>query len=297
MKLTERNFPKIELNEDQAGTMMMKFKVLALDGLPTGNNRVYSTPIVQKAVKKLQQKIERVGPAYGSSGHKKGGPELDDVSHIITKAEIKDGAVWVEAKVLPTQKGRNLQAILKGGGKLGVSIRGAGSTRTNEKGQEEVTEDYELLGADFCLDPSTQNFVSQKENVFESATILTPVDEELLDERFRQACVAGFRGTKEQYRKIFVERKQAALNAITESGPEDEPDPPAADDPEVPHEICEHVRQVLGENYSIMDVDEKEKIIYLFSSRTSEMGAIAYHESINGNAGIALEGDIDIFDV
>lgn len=287
MRLNEKNFPKIELTESDTGIMMMKFKVMSLDGLPTGNGRVYRTPIMQKAVENLNRRIAERGPAAGYSSHPRaGGGEVDDVAHIIQGASIKDGALWVETKILPTTHGKNLQAILKNGGKLGVSIRGQGSTKTNEKGLQEVGDDYEMLGVDFCLDPAANQFASAA-NVFESAA-LNEEDMEISDQRYQMARAAGFKGDKAAYLCIYAERKQKALSEVAfgenpSEGGDDEIAEPQSDD--LAKALNESIQEKLGGHYYLMDYEDG--VAAAFDLNKSEVSICNY--SINPDGTVSVD--------
>jgi hypothetical protein len=85
---------------------------------------------------------------------------LDRVSHMITKLEA-DGKNFVgEAKLLGTPMGEIAKALIKDGGKLGVSSRGMGSLESRG-GANYVKDDFYLAtAADIVADPSApQAFV------------------------------------------------------------------------------------------------------------------------------------------
>jgi hypothetical protein len=83
---------------------------------------------------------------------------LNRVAHIVTKLWLEDGKVFGEAEILDTDPGRNLQALLKAGCKVGVSSRGYGSTKPNDKGEDVVQEDYKLVTFDFVAEPAAGAF-------------------------------------------------------------------------------------------------------------------------------------------
>jgi hypothetical protein len=80
---------------------------------------------------------------------------LNRVSHIITGLQLgEDNVVIGEAEILDTERGKNLMAMLKAGCSVGVSSRGYGSTKPNDKGEEIVQEDYRLVTYDFVAEPA-----------------------------------------------------------------------------------------------------------------------------------------------
>ncbi len=204
MKLNETLLEKISVNEG-AGLTMMKFRFLYGGGIPTGNGNVYKASIIKSAVDNLNQRIEKAGPSYGMSGHKPDG-ELDAVSHLITKVETdKNGDAYATVKLLDTRAGKNLRAIIAGGGKLGVSARGHGSVKKDEKGHSVVGDDYRLDAVDFVMDPSVNGAWAGAENLFESAEILQPDAEEICALKYELAVRnSGYKGSYEDYKKNFA---------------------------------------------------------------------------------------------
>jgi len=82
---------------------------------------------------------------------------IRDTGAIIRGLRIEsDGKIWGKFQIIEdTDHGRNLAAILRAGGAVGVSSRGLGSTRPHhESGKELVGEDFRLVAFDFVLDPA-----------------------------------------------------------------------------------------------------------------------------------------------
>lgn len=224
MKIQETLFEKMDINE-ASGAMNMRFRFLYGNGLPTGNNRVYKAGVVKAAVEDLAKRIAKAGPAYGTAEHKPS-PELDQVAHLITGASVDEkGDAWATVKILGTRAGKNLQAILRGGGRLGVSPRGHGSTTKNEKGQEVVGGDYRLDSVDFVLNPSIdKNWVGQ-EHIFEGMAI-DEEHEDLARVRWQAAVRAGYRGELPDYlRDVYrplLERQKTEAQKLDENAVTDE---------------------------------------------------------------------------
>jgi len=97
-------------------------------GRKNQNGRLYGHDLIQREVARLQPSI-KAGSAIGNADHPAGAlSTLADASHIITKLELdKDGKGWMTAKILNTTKGKNVVEIIKAGGQLGISARGAGN--------------------------------------------------------------------------------------------------------------------------------------------------------------------------
>lgn len=130
------------------------------------NKRRYRRELLQREINRLQPQIEK-GAVYGATYHPRTGEaEIDDVSHVWEKVWMdKDGACYGEAKILPTQRGKNAQILIKHGGRIGLSSRGFGTTtqKTETIGGKtvsfnDVNDDYQLASpGDFVLTPSVLN--------------------------------------------------------------------------------------------------------------------------------------------
>jgi len=125
------------------------------------NGRVYPMNVLTKEVARYNKEFVAEGRAFGELGHPEGPTvNLDRVSHMITKLEA-DGKNFIgEAKLLSTPMGEIAKALIKDGGKLGVSSRGMGSLE-NRGGANYVKDDFYLAtAADIVADPSApQAFV------------------------------------------------------------------------------------------------------------------------------------------
>ncbi len=192
---------------DSDGAMILEFPFLVVDEA-TGNNRVYPRAVMEQALKTAQEKINKGFSFFSSDSHPASGMEVDKVSHLVTKVFLEKNRVMARISILPTTRGRNVQTIIKAGGKLGVSARGEGGT-VSENGKERVTS-YDFQGVDFCLNPAAGTYVG-KESLCESAPLdmdSQNLPDEILEARFYAARrEAGYRGTWEAYRKIARREK------------------------------------------------------------------------------------------
>jgi hypothetical protein len=163
----DRTSLSVVLEEKQKdGTIVFRAPALGLDDF-TKNGRKYPRKVVEAALAKIAQVDGRT--MYGSLGHKEK-MEIPDVAVINDRLWIDDKAnlLMVEGRILPNQKGNDLSAILKAGGKLGLSVKGAGSVKSVGEGRTEVTDDYRLLGIDFTMSPASPVATVNKSNLFES---------------------------------------------------------------------------------------------------------------------------------
>lgn len=122
---------------------------------PTANKRFYPEAIWESEFKRLGPQLTEK-KVLGELDHPSDGrTSLQRVSHVITNLRLKDGLVIGEAEILDTAKGRDLKAIFEAGIPVGISSRGYGSTKTDEKsGINIVQEDYRLVTFDFVAEPA-----------------------------------------------------------------------------------------------------------------------------------------------
>jgi len=146
---------------------------------PTANGRIYPTMIMSREVGRLQERIEE-SSLYAAVDHPGDGKSrIRDTGAIIRGLRIEsDGTIWGKFQIIEdTDHGRNLAAILRAGGSVGVSSRGLGSTRPHhESGQELVGEDFRLVSFDFVLDPAVSTaypkfFNEDTEGLAEDVTV------------------------------------------------------------------------------------------------------------------------------
>ena len=127
------------------------------------NGRMYPFSIMEREVKRYNENYITKGRALGELGHPEGPTvNLDRVSHKIVSLTC-EGNNWVgKAQILSTPMGKIAESLLKDGVCLGVSSRGIGSLRENNKGYKEVGEDFMLAtAADIVADPSAPDaFIS-----------------------------------------------------------------------------------------------------------------------------------------
>lgn len=164
MKLIAEQVQEVEyiLEEKEDGKKDMKIRGIFMQAdMKNRNGRVYPMDVLTKEVGRYNKEFVAEGRAFGELGHPEGPTvNLDRVSHMITKLEA-DGKNFIgEAKLLSTPMGEIAKALIKDGGKLGVSSRGMGSLE-NRSGANYVKDDFYLAtAADIVADPSApQAFV------------------------------------------------------------------------------------------------------------------------------------------
>ena len=169
------------------------------------NKRLYPKKVLEKSIKEAQEKIKNKS-FFGEVDHPRDGrATIKNTAALITKIEIMDdGGVFGEAEILDTDAGRNLKEILRAGGKIGISSRGNGSTKTEDiDGQsvEVVQEDYKLAGFDFVINPSVPE---------------ARVDTVIENKNKEDKMAVTIEELKKKYPDIFKEYDQVKEKEITE---------------------------------------------------------------------------------
>jgi len=158
MKLIREEIEKVEVITEGTG----KTQKLYIQGpflqaeCVNRNGRMYPFSIMEREVKRYSEQYVEKGRALGELGHPDGPTvNLDRVSHKIVSLTC-EGNNWIgKAQILATPMGKIAESLLKDGVCLGVSSRGIGSLRENNKGYKEVGEDFMLAtAADIVADPS-----------------------------------------------------------------------------------------------------------------------------------------------
>ena len=158
MKLIREEIEKVEVITEGVGKeqkLYIKGPFLQAECV-NRNGRMYPMSIMEKEVNRYYEQYVQKGRALGELGHPDGPTvNLDRVSHKIVSLNC-EGKNWVgKAQILSTPMGRIAESLLKDGVCLGVSSRGIGSLRENNKGYKEVGEDFMLAtAADIVADPS-----------------------------------------------------------------------------------------------------------------------------------------------
>jgi len=158
MKLIREEIEKVEvLTEGTGRDKKFYIKGIFLQSeCVNRNGRMYPFSIMEREVGRYNENYVKKGRALGELGHPDGPTvNLDRVSHKITEL-YQDGNNFVgKAQILSTPMGKIAESLLKDGVTLGVSSRGVGSLRENNKGFKEVGEDFMLAtAADIVADPS-----------------------------------------------------------------------------------------------------------------------------------------------
>jgi hypothetical protein len=123
------------------------------------NKRTYPKNVLSEAIKKHCDEFLIEGRALGELNHPDNGISsinLDRVSHKFTSVTNEGSDYITKAQVLDTPCGKIVQNLLEGGVKLGISSRGLGNIKQQEKGS--LVENLYLISlGDIVGDPSAPN--------------------------------------------------------------------------------------------------------------------------------------------
>lgn len=140
------------------------YAVLQKYGVPNKNGRIYPESVLKRENEKYQDIINK-GSALNELNHPTSSLiDLDRVSHTILetwwdgnilmgKLKLLTSPGWRKMGIVST-KGDQAAMLLSNGVTLGISSRGVGSLK-NEKGQNIVQDDFELVCFDLVSSPST----------------------------------------------------------------------------------------------------------------------------------------------
>ncbi len=124
-------------------------------GTKNGNGRVYRKETLQREVENYQNAI-RERRSLGELDHPDDSViNLKNSSHLVTKMWWDGDSVMGKIEVLDTPSGKILKELVKSGVKLGISSRGLGSTKSDNKGNTIVEDDFQLICFDMVSEPST----------------------------------------------------------------------------------------------------------------------------------------------
>ncbi len=178
------------------------------------NFRIYPLEILSREVDRLQSKISS-GQFLGQSDHSDSPATfLKDVSHVVTGLEMKGNNGYATIKILNTSAGKNVQEIIRGKGKIGISTRSVGSVDAKTG---IVQKDLRLLALDLVANPSVADATIGKENILEGIEFdedngdkeLEKEIDELEKESYLNAVNAGFVGSQKDWLQNVGSLKEA----------------------------------------------------------------------------------------
>ena len=165
MKLITEEVSQVKfITEGKGAKKKMYIEDVFLQGdIKNRNGRMYPVNTLAKEVGRYNESFVQKGRALGELGHPEGPTvNLDRVSHKITSLRQEGNNFIGKAQLLETPMGKIAKSLIAEGVTLGVSSRGVGSLREDNKGCKVVGEDFMLAtAADIVADPSAPDaFVS-----------------------------------------------------------------------------------------------------------------------------------------
>ena len=165
MKLITEEISSVKfITEGKGAKKKMYIEGVFLQGdIKNRNGRMYPVQTLAKEVGRYNESFVQKGRALGELGHPEGPTvNLDRVSHKITSLRQEGNNFIGKAQLLETPMGKIAKSLISEGVTLGVSSRGVGSLKEDNKGCKVVGEDFMLAtAADIVADPSAPDaFVS-----------------------------------------------------------------------------------------------------------------------------------------
>jgi phage shock protein A len=250
--------------DDKNGSTFLKLTgVFQRGDTPNGNKRIYKNELLSREVNSFQSRIVSglaLGKVYHPGYFDHGGPSgVTDVSHRVTKLWMDGDLVKGELLVFRTNSGKDIQAIIEGGGRIGLSSRGYGSMKRFDsvtiKGKTFkdvwlVGDDYKLETFDLVLNPSVKSAIMKplKENI--NTTIDPPheTNEEKNIENTEVNIEMTIEELKAKYPGIYNQVREAGISEGRRVGEGDAKDA-----------LLKDHTKVLGEKDSEVKILEKEK--------------------------------------
>ena len=188
------------------------------------NGRIYKKSLLQREIARVQGSVKK-GSFIGAGDHPQGGIEnIATASHIVTKLSLDEkGKGTAELRILPTERGKTIQTLIRNDAQLGVSVRGFG-----EVGRDGIVSDsYKLVGLDIVTNPSFKDSVFDKSNIFESQNFEEEANENLEKEiqalekeSYLGACESGYKGSQEDWEKQYSNSLREAMGLPKAEGRE-----------------------------------------------------------------------------
>ena len=208
MKLREiENYGFKILNEKSKDGSMTIYAKFAEAEKANQNSRIYPHEILSREVNRVQSKIAS-GQFLGQQDHGDSPATfLKDVSHVVTKLEMIGNNGYATVRILNTEAGKNIQQIVKGGGRIGISTRSVGTVSATGR----IQKDLRLLALDLVANPSVKDATFSKENIleglnFEEENLDTQRQKDLEEEinalekeAWLSATESGYKGTQEEW--------------------------------------------------------------------------------------------------
>lgn len=209
-KLREIYETKVKILDENKNSNVMNVSVPFIQADEKNiNGRTYPISLLKREVARVQGSVKK-GSFIGTGDHPSSGTEdIATASHIVTALSLDEkGQGTAELRILPTERGKTVQTLIRNNAQLGVSIRGFGTVSKDGR----VADDYKLAGLDVVLNPSFKGAVFDKNNISESQNFgeesaknkdedkeLEKAINKLERESYLSAVDAGFEGDQKSW--------------------------------------------------------------------------------------------------
>ncbi len=221
-KLTESLAGAAQLLETQDG-QPRRIKAIGITAdVINGNGRRYPAAVLERAVLRLKSHlhesagqgrlIERPDQLLGEVEHpssKSGRPSLLETVVKWEAVDFDGTQVLLEGAILPTSKGKDIQALLEGGVRIPVSQRGYGEAKVIKEGNQKIEEvtDLDITGYDLVVEASDPAAEITESRHQEDDTM--ELDLNTLRERYPDLVKAIEEAHDEKKRKALEEQLKA----------------------------------------------------------------------------------------
>jgi len=159
-------------------SLLVKFRLMGAEE-QNENKRLYPAAVLKQAVEDLRGRLAKRKSSFAMNGHRDD-ENVDDVAAVLEDVEMTGTDVFATAKILPTQRGQNVQAIIRNGGSVGVSAKCTGSVKEGV-----VQPGLVLRGFDFTLAPGFGTFAT-KDSIIESVTVEDETDGAVTENQLKE---------------------------------------------------------------------------------------------------------------
>lgn len=182
--IVDMAFPKLNII-DSANTPTRISGVAAQADTVNGNGRVYPRYILEREISRISENLDS-SDHVGMVDHPSWS-EDESISSIglkFTKLWLDGNDVRFEAQIIPTTRGRDLEAVVRAGVKVGISSRGEGSEKVdtfNGQRAKIIQDDFTLWSYDAVVTPAVANarisqYESRKRAIEELERVLDKTD-------------------------------------------------------------------------------------------------------------------------
>jgi hypothetical protein len=223
--VVETRFQRLHIVEDTVkdGGLLKISGVASQTDTVNRNGRVYPRAVMEREITSMSGNLSR-SDRVGAVNHPSREPRIEDLALKFTKLWMEGNDVLFEAEILRTERGRDLEALIRGGVEIGISSRGYATVKTGEwQGErvEMIQDDYELSTYDAVVEPSVadariRNFeaYSRVLDKIDHLMSVKPENLDAIDEIIAKVCAES---AQEEAETPAEEPKQEDVAATTET--------------------------------------------------------------------------------